>query len=130
MVAHFILYVKDQKTSTEFYSKALGLNPQLNVPGMTEFALSESAILGLMPMAGARRLLGEVIPEHGSKTPRAEIYLLVEDPSVSLNRAIGAGAMELSPCQARDWGHEAGYCLDPDGHVLAFAKTLKGAQHE
>jgi len=24
--------------------------------------------------------------------------------------------------ESRDWGDRAGYCLDPDGHVLAFAE--------
>jgi hypothetical protein len=24
---------------------------------------------------------------------------------------------------SRDWGHDAGYALDPDGHVLAFANV-------
>ena len=28
---------------------------------------------------------------------------------------------ELSPMGLRSWGHLAAYCLDPDGHVLAFA---------
>jgi hypothetical protein len=35
-----------------------------------------------------------------------------------------AGAKELSAMAARDWGHAAAYSLDPDGHVLAFAKEL------
>lgn len=37
---HFILYVEDQGRSTEFYTRVLGREPSLNVPGMTEFELS------------------------------------------------------------------------------------------
>jgi len=124
--AHFILYVKDQKISTDFYSKALDMPPHLNVPGMTEFTLQRGAKLGLMPSEGVKRLLGETLPDPQAAAglPRAELYLLVEEPSSFLNRAIEAGAKELSPVQTRDWGHAAGYCLDLDGHVLAFAKTL------
>ena len=53
--------------------------------------------------------------------PRAELYLRVPSPAASHGRALGAGATELSPLLARDWGAMVSYCLDPDGHVLAFA---------
>lgn len=43
MKAHFILYVSDQNRSAAFYGRVLGLKPQLDVPGMTEFRLSEGA---------------------------------------------------------------------------------------
>jgi hypothetical protein len=46
---HLILYVANQSISTEFYSRLLNQKPILNVPGMTEFNLSENTILGLMP---------------------------------------------------------------------------------
>jgi uncharacterized glyoxalase superfamily protein PhnB len=91
---------------------------------MTEFELHEGCVLGLMPEAGIKRLLGERLPDparaHG--VPRAELYLTVGDPAAWLARAVAAGAVELSAVAARDWGDEAGYCLDPDGHVLAFAR--------
>ena len=50
-------------------------------------------------------------------------YLVVENPAAFYSRAIAAGARELSPLALRDWGHTAAYCLDPDGHVLAFATS-------
>ena len=34
-----ILYVKNQQISREFYTKVLGMEPTLNVPGMTESQL-------------------------------------------------------------------------------------------
>ncbi len=58
--------------------------------------------------------------------PRAELYLLVEDPGSAHRRALENGARELSPLAARGWGHEAAYSLDLDGHVLAFAKVSAG----
>lgn len=125
MTAHFILYVADQKLSARFYEKALASKPRLDVPGMTEFELGGGAVLGLMPSAGIRRLLGPKLPDpaEGDGIPRAELYLLVEDPSAGHRRALEAGAAELSALAPRDWGHDAAYSLDPDGHVLAFAKV-------
>ena len=82
MKAYFILYVKDQETSTTFYTKALAQQPSLFVPGMTEFILGDHAVLGLMPIAGVRRLLGSAMPDPGEADgiPRAELYLLASDP--------------------------------------------------
>lgn len=120
--AHFILYVADQARSAAFYAAALGAPPALDVPGMTEFALPGGAVLGLMPEAGIRRLLPDLPdPALARGAPRAETYLLVAEPREALERAVAAGAKELSPVRPRDWGDDAGYCLDPDGHVLAFA---------
>lgn len=124
--AIFVLYVKDQESSTRFYSEVFSIKPRLNVPGMTEFQVSHQAVLGLMPEKGIKRLLGPSLPdpELASGTPRAEVYLLVSDPKTLYENAIKCGAKSLSPLSSRDWGHEAAYCLDPDGHVLAFARKL------
>lgn len=125
MTAHFILYVADQAASARFYRAVLAVEPRLDVPGMTEFAL-DGAVLGLMPVAGIRRLLGDALPDPtaGAGVPRAELYLVVDDPASLHARALAAGARELAPLAARDWGHAAAYSLDPDGHVLAFARVV------
>ena len=122
--AHLILYTADQAASAAFYAKALGLAPRLNVPGMTEFALPGGAVLGLMPIAGIRRLLGAALPDpaRASGIPRCELYLVVDGAADYHRRALAAGAQELSPVLPRDWGDSAGYLLDLDGHVLAFAE--------
>lgn len=121
--AHLILYTADQDASTAFYAKVLGLAPRLHVPGMTEFALPGGAVLGLMPIAGIRRLLGATLPDpaQAGGIPRCELYLVVDGAADYHRRALAAGAQELSPVLPRDWGDNAGYLLDPDGHVLACA---------
>ncbi|MCP4901708.1 MAG: glyoxalase [bacterium] len=122
---HFILYTSDQDASTNYYSRVLGVSPRLHVPGMTEFDLPGGAVLGLMPQAGIKRLLGDALPDPaaGEGIPRSELYLVVTDASVFHSRALSAGAKELSPVQSRDWGHDVGYSLDLDGHVVAFAQA-------
>jgi uncharacterized protein len=125
MKANIILYVSDQEASARFYEGVLLERPSLDVPGMTEFRLNEETVLGLMPVEGIRRLLGEKLPDPdaASGIPRAEVYLLVEDPALFHRRALENGATELSPLSFRSWGDEAAYSLDLDGHVLAFAGT-------
>lgn len=124
--SHFILYVDDQRKSADFYAVVLNKSPRLDVPGMTEFELAGDAILGLMPKTSLPRLFGNQLA--GSELPagllRAEIYLLVDNPAEYHQRALGAGAQNLSDLARRDWGDVAAYCFDPDGHVLAFASEF------
>lgn len=127
--AHLILYVADQRASCEFYASVLARQPDLDVPGMTEFHLGGGAVLGLMPERGIRRLLGDALPDPGSArgVPRAELYLRVDGPAAYHARALRHGAIELSPLAPRDWGDDVAYSIDRDGHVLAFAEATAGS---
>ena len=125
---YFILFVQNQDRSTEFYNEVLGIEPRLFVPGMTEFELPGGTITGLMPEVGIRRLLDlPQMEEVGYATGiKSECYLLVNNAEAFLQRALDRGAELLSPVQARDWGHQAGYCRDLDGTILAFAQPIAG----
>ena len=119
-----ILYVADQKSSRDFYSKVLQQEPILHVPGMTEFLLTDNFKLGLMPELGIAKIICPQTPDPalGKGIPRNELYLIVDDPSLSLDQAVNAGAKEISKSAVRDWGDTVAYCADPDGHIIAFAK--------
>lgn len=135
MIAHVILFVRDQRASAAFYAALLGAAPRLDVPGMTEFDLGAGAVLGLMPQAGARRLLGSAVMGEEPRgdaagvgaAARGELYLLVEEPAAMMERALALGARCVSEVRPRDWGHEAGYAIDPDRHLLAFARPISGS---
>ncbi len=123
----FILYVKDQALSCDFYRKLLRCEPVLNVPGMTEFRLGEHCKLGLMPEKGIAKLLGDKLPhpETGNGIPRSEIYLSCDDADEAYQHALSCGATLLSITEQRDWGDRVCYFSDPDGHVIAFASKSK-----
>ncbi len=121
--AHLILFVADQRASGAFYRAVLGIEPRLDVPGMCEFQLGPGRVLGLMPQTGARRLLGDALGDPADCVGvRSELYLYVDDAARYLQRALAHGARSLSALAPRDWGDLAGYVLDPDGHLLAFAE--------
>lgn len=126
--ANLIFYVADQAAATAFWQAVLDRPPTLDVPGMTEFTLGAQVVLGLMPEAGIRSLLGSSLPDPAAARgiPRAELYLVVPDAAAYLARALEAGATELSALTRRSWGDDAAYCLDPDGHVVAFATRPVG----
>ncbi len=118
-----ILYVNDQEVAKEFYLGVLGTEPILDVPGMTEFQLQKNSSLGLMPLQGAKQLLGNHrFKDHSTSSLKAELYLIVEDAQAYLDRANKNGSEIIMKLAIRDWGDRVGYCLDPDGHVLAFAE--------
>lgn len=121
-----VLYVKDQTTSSRFYRQVLNREPDFEVPGMTQFNLGNGFLLGLMPEAGIKRLLGEALPDpaQANGIPRAELYINVTNPEDYHRRALQAGARELSPLLPRSWGEKAAYSIDPDGHVLGFGGKL------
>ena len=113
-----ILYVADQGAAREFYRAVLGLDPVLDVPGMTEFDLG-GVTLGLMPFADMAELLPGITAGGGQ---RCELYLRRADAAELLARIATAGGVLLSPLQPRGWGETVGYGLDPDGHVIAIAE--------
>lgn len=119
-----ILFVADQQKSRDFYSSVLQMNPELDVPGMTEFKLIDGLKLGLMPENGIARILSDQTPhpKTGSGIPRCELYLLLDNIDEAYERALKSGAKEISKIQDRDWGDTVGYLSDPDGHLIAFAK--------
>ncbi len=124
--SYMILYVADQDRSTNYYSQLLNLEARLEVPGMTEFELSNGCVLGLMPEQGIKKLLGDQLPDPALARgiPRAEVYLLVKNAKAYHERALSLGAQPLSPLTKRSWGHRVAYSLDFDGHVIAFAEEM------
>ncbi|NUM50597.1 MAG: VOC family protein [Flavobacteriales bacterium] len=119
----FILYVKDQNSSSLIYEKLLRIRPHLHVPGMTEFILNEKTKLGLMPESGIAKILSDKTrhPATGNGIPRAEVYLYVKNIQEFHKRAIELEFTEVSGIEKRSWGDVACYFADPDGHIIAFA---------
>lgn len=126
----FILYVSDQVASKHFYREVLQREPTLDVAGMTEFHLTDTCKLGLMPESGIATILGTATkhPRLGNGIPRCELYLRSNDAKADCLRAVRAGATELSPAITRSWGDVVGYVADPDGHILAFASPISNMQ--
>ena len=125
-IIEFILYVSEQQKSKNFYEKLLAIYPHLDVPGMTEFILSENVKLGLMPNNGIAKILQDKTPHPatGNGIPRCELYLKVDNPEEYIKRSLELGSKIISPFKNRDWGDRAGYISDPDGHIIAFAEGI------
>lgn len=121
-LVEFILYVRDQVLSRDFYTKLFSMQAVLDVPGMTSFQLSPFVRLGLMPSSGIVKLLPTIQhPDKGHGIPACELYLKVDHIYQSYDHAVAIGVDLLSEPLARDWGDTVFYLMDPDGHIIAFA---------
>jgi len=122
-----ILYVSDQERSRTFYQNIFRQEADLNVPGMTEFNLSDNCRIGLMPNKGIAKILSDKTPhpDSGNGIPRCELYFYVDNIQLEFDNAAKNGARLLSPIIARDWGDRVCYFSDPDGHIIAFAEKIR-----
>ncbi len=122
----FILYVRSQAASRDFYRSLLGAEPVLDVPGMTEFDLG-TCKLGLMPEDGIARIITPALPHpgQGNGLPRCELYLLLDALGPAIDRAYQASATVVAAATDMDWGHRVAYFADPDGHVIALAEPIQ-----
>ncbi len=125
-----LIYVREQAKSKQFYEKLLQIEPSLNVPGMTEFKLSENVKLGIMPENGIAKIISTKLPhpKKGNGIPRCELYLKVKNPTKYITKGIELGGKEISKLQSRDWGDKVGYISDLDGHILAFAGKVENCE--
>lgn len=123
-LTQIILYVSDQEKSKDFYTKIFRKQPDLHVLGMTEFILSDTCKLGLMPNNGIAKILKDKTPNPkiGTGIPRCELYFYVQDIEMEFNNALESGALLISPIEDRNWGDKACYFADSDGHIIAFAQ--------
>ena len=123
----FILFVESQERSRDFYRAVLQQEPSIDVDGMTMFDFSDSFSIGLMPEVNMSRILGAEVPNpsQGNGIPRCEVYLFVDNPNERLEILVSDGGRKISEMVERSWGDEVAYGLDPDGHVVALAKSKK-----
>ena len=108
MQVEFILYVKDRQRSRDFYKVLLGLDPALDVPGMTEFDLG-GCKLGLMPEEGPV-----------TRGTSGVAYWGVTNADSAHARLLELGATPHEPIE--DHGVRIGAVKDPYGNVLGIVE--------
>lgn len=125
-MVEIIFYVEDQERSKLFYEQLFQCKAILHVPGMTEIQIENGFKLGLMPENGIAKIITPVAPHPalGKGIPRCELYIHVQNIEEWILRSISAGAKIISAPKNRDWGDRVAYVMDPDAHVLAFAKKI------
>lgn len=124
--SHFILYVEDQEKSTGLYTRLFDREPDLFVPGMTEFHIGENIVIGLMPKKGITRITeGKFTPSrNGHNKINCELYFLTSDITPYKERALKENLTIISDVRIQDWGHKTFYFTDYDNNVIVFAENI------
>jgi predicted enzyme related to lactoylglutathione lyase len=126
-----ILAVDDARRSAAFYMSAFRWTASVDVPHYVELAVPGGMRIGLYGREGFARNTGVApAPIAEGRVGPAEVYLYADDLDETLARVAQAGGRLLSPLAPRDWGDDAAYFADPDGHVVVVARPREsGTAH-
>lgn len=120
-----IFAVEDVARAVDFYQRAFGwpMNRQIDYSNYVELLLPDGSALGLFERDGFAQLVGaDPSPPPEDAVAPAYLYVRVDDVHTAAANLESAGARPLSPLQARSWGEEAAWFVDPDGNVVAVAQ--------
>lgn len=119
------LSVRGGRAAVEFYKAAFGAVERFRHGGTDEH---EDAVVQLA-VGDSMFWVEDESPPHGNFSPATvggattRMLLIVGDPAAVLERAVAAGASEISPVQD-EHGWELGRIDDPFGHRWEIARPL------
>ncbi len=118
-----ILAVENVPRAAEFYRRAFAFKQTVDVSVYAEFEIEVGRRLGLYERNSFGHNTG-IVPNtiRPGELSGAELYFHTDDPQIQIRSLLEAGAVPLSPWSVREWGDEAAYFRDPDGHVLVIAR--------
>jgi len=124
---YFIIYVDDIDKTKMFYELLFDIKPIIDEPGMCELELPNGAVLGIMPNSSLEKLFGAEYSVNNKRksSPRFELYFQVNNAEALYEKALQLGALSLRKFTKMDWGDRVAYCVNHDGHILAFAENVE-----
>jgi PhnB protein len=129
------LSVRRGRAAVEFYKAAFGAVEEYRVGGSDD----HEAVVAQLRVGDARFWVADESPAHDNFSPESlggatiRLLLIVEDPESVLERAVQAGATEISPVREEHrW--RLGRIEDPYGHHWEIGRPLipwppSGSQH-
>ena len=97
--------------SRVFYESVLALDADDTVPSRLYFHCGD-VIMALIDWTVEARGPFQPTPDN--------LYFATEELDAVHERALAAGARQVSPIEQRPWGERSFYCRDPDGNRLCF----------
>ena len=128
--AYTILYVENVGASVEFYEKAFGLRRRFEHDSGTYAEMETGATaLSFASNELAKSNLPDGFQQNSLSNPPAgiEITFTTNDVQAAFDRAVEAGAVEVSPPVSKPWGQQVGYVRDIDGVLVEIASPIGAA---
>ena len=119
------LSVRNGREAVEFYKAAFGAQVIYRVGGSNEHA----EVVAQLSIGDSTFWVADESPEHLNFSPESvgggtvRLLLTVDDPDAVVERAVAAGATEVSPV-ADDCGWRVGRIVDPYGHHWEIGRPL------
>jgi predicted enzyme related to lactoylglutathione lyase len=97
--------------SRTFYESLLGVAADDTVPSRLYFHCEEVIVA----------VIDWNVEASGPLRPTPDdMYFATDELDAVYQRAIAAGAQQISPIETQPWNERSFYCLDPDGNRLCF----------
>jgi uncharacterized glyoxalase superfamily protein PhnB len=121
-----ILYVRDVSASLDFYERAFDQRRRLlHESGQYAELDTGETTLAFASHELAAANLPQAFRPPGAEQTSYEVCFVTDDVTASYARAIEAGAVTVSPPQAKPWGQEVAYVRDPDGTLIELAAPAR-----
>jgi PhnB protein len=116
------LWVDRARAAVEFYEDAFGAEVLHRVGAGDDLVVQLAVGDAAFWLTAASPEMGRFSPTSiGGATGR--VLLIVEDPSTTLERAVAAGARQLTPV-GNEHGWQLGRIIDPFGHEWEIGRPL------
>lgn len=119
-----ILATEDLERAVNFYKHAFDWSVRLQSKTYVEFELPGGLGLALCTKTGFERYTGQQPETAPNGVTPVQVYLRSDNLPRIIARLHAAGARPISNLKPRDWGEEAAYFADPDGHVLVVSRLV------
>lgn len=121
-----ILYVADVPASVDFYERALGQRRRfVHESGQyAELDTGDTALALAAHELAAANLPGVFGPDRRTNSggrPTFEVCFVTRNVQAAFERAVGEGAVSVSPPHTQPWGQDVAYVRDPDGNLVEIA---------
>ena len=119
------LSVRRGRAAVEFYKAAFGAEEVYRVGGTD----AHEAVVSQLVVGDATFWVSDESPEHLNFSPESlgggtvRLLLTVADPDAVVQRALAAGATEVTPV-TDDYGWHVGRVVDPYGHHWEIGRPL------
>ena len=124
-----IVYVPDVAQSLQFFEQAFGFQRKfLHESGTYGELLTGDTTLSFAAheLAASNFPQGHVAASESAKPLGMELGFVTDDVKAAHDRAVAAGAAELTPPTSKPWGQVVSYVRCPDGTLVELCSPIGG----
>ena len=120
-----VIYVDDVAAALDFYQRAFGVEVRFydETAGFAELGADGSIALASHG-AGEFMMPGAYPRPSSERRSGIEIAFWAEDVPGAFERAVGAGALAVTPPRAMPWGQTVAYVESVEGTIIGFVSRV------